>query len=185
MWHSDRPSRQGGAEGNYSARVSDLSLDGLNVAEPELAERALLACCAARRWADELIVRRPYHDLQTLERVSNAVFAELTWGDIQQGLAAHPRIGDRAQGTSAEAGWSRDEQAAAAGQLDDQLRAGNLAYEERFGHVFLICATGLPAETILDSLTARLRNDEQAERDVVREELRKIAALRLRKLVGS
>ena len=185
MWHSDRPSRQGGAEGNYSARVSALSLDGLNVAEPQLAERALLACCAARRWADELVVRRPYHDLQTLEQVSDAVFAELTWADIQQGLAAHPRIGDRPHGESTEATWSRDEQSAAAGQLEDQLRAGNLAYEERFGHVFLICATGLSAETIFDALTTRLRNDEQTERDVVREELRRIAALRLAKLVGS
>jgi 2-oxo-4-hydroxy-4-carboxy-5-ureidoimidazoline decarboxylase len=175
----------GNGAGNYSARMPVLSLDGLNAAEPELAERALLACCAARRWADELVVRRPYQDVQTLERVSNGIFAELTWADVEQGLAAHPRIGERAGGESTEAAWSRDEQAAAAGQLQDQLRAGSLAYEERFGHVFLICATGLSAETILEALTARLRNDEQTERDVVREELRKIAALRLRKLVGS
>jgi len=164
--------------------VSELSLDGLNAAEPGSAERALLACCAARRWADELVVRRPYHDMQTLERVSDAIFAELTWTDIQQGLAAHPRIGDRPHGGSTEAAWSRDEQSAATGQLDDQLRAGNLAYEERFGHVFLICATGLPAVSILDALTTRLGNDENTERGVVREELRKIAVLRLRKLVG-
>jgi 2-oxo-4-hydroxy-4-carboxy-5-ureidoimidazoline decarboxylase len=183
MWHSDRPSRPGCANGNYSARVSDLSLDGLNAAEPALAERALLACCAARRWADELVVRRPYHDVETLEQVSNAIFAQLTWADIEQGLTAHPRIGDRASGDSKEAAWSREEQSAA-GQ-HDQLRDANVAYEQRFGHVFLICATGLSADTILASLNQRLRNDEQAERDVVREELRKIAALRLRKLVGA
>lgn len=163
--------------------MPDLSLDGLNAAEPALAERELLACCAARRWADELIVRRPYHDVDTLERVSNAIFEQLTWADIEQGLTAHPRIGDRARGDSKEAAWSREEQSAAGPH--DQLRAANLAYEERFGHVFLICATGLSAETILDALTTRLRNDEQTERDVIREELRKIAALRLRKLVGA
>src|SRR5947209_1611389 len=119
MWHSDQIGRHDGGPGNYSARMPDLSLDGLNAAEPELAERELLACCAARRWADELIVRRPYHDLATLQRVSDAVFAELTWADIEQGLAAHPRIGERAHGETREAAWSRGEQAAAAGQLDD------------------------------------------------------------------
>lgn len=185
MWRSERPSRHSGAGGNYSARVSELSLDGLNAAEPALAERELLACCAARRWADELIVRRPYQDVPTLERVSDAIFARLTWTDIEQGLAAHPRIGERAAGESREAAWSRDEQSAATGRPDDQLRAANEAYEERFGHVFLICATGLSAQTILEALNRRLGNDEETERGVVHEELRKIANLRLRKLVGA
>jgi 2-oxo-4-hydroxy-4-carboxy-5-ureidoimidazoline decarboxylase len=165
--------------------MPDLSLEGLNVAEPERAERELLACCAARRWADELIVRRPYPDVRTLERVSDAIFAELTWADIEQGLAAHPRIGERAAGDSREAAWSRAEQAAAAdGDPQQQLRAGNLAYEQRFGRVFLICATGRSAAEILAVLNERLDNDEGTERAVVRDELRKIAALRLRKLVG-
>jgi 2-oxo-4-hydroxy-4-carboxy-5-ureidoimidazoline decarboxylase len=166
--------------------MPELSLDGLNAAEPEPAERELLACCAARRWADELIVRRPYHDVETLERVSDTIFAELTWADIEQGLAAHPRIGERAQGETREAAWSRAEQSAAAtDQLQDQLRRANLDYEQRFGHVFLICATDLSAAAVLEALTKRLANDEPAEQAVVREELRKIATLRLRKLVGT
>jgi 2-oxo-4-hydroxy-4-carboxy-5-ureidoimidazoline decarboxylase len=184
MWRSDRMGRHGGGIGNYSARMPDLSLDGLNAAEPELAERELLACCASRRWADELVVRRPYPDLATLRRVSDAVFAELTWADIEQGLAAHPRIGDRPAGATREATWSRDEQSSAAGQLHDQLTKGNLDYERRFGHVFLICATGLSADSVLGALRTRLANDVDTEHAVVRAELRKIAALRLGKLVG-
>lgn len=164
--------------------MPELSLDALNVAEPSQAERELLACCAARRWADELIVRRPYHDLATLETVSDTIFAELSWADIEQGLAAHPRIGERAAGADREASWSRDEQSAAAG-AGDELRAGNVDYEQRFGHVFLICATGRSADDIRGNLRDRLTNDEPTERAVVREELRKIAKLRLRKLVGS
>jgi len=185
MWHPDRSTRQSGREDNYSARVSELSLDGLNTAEPAVAERELLACFAARRWADELVVRRPYHDVGTLEQVSDTIFAELSWADIEQGLAAHPRIGERAEGTQRDAAWSRAEQSAAAGDGDtsERLRAGNVDYERRFGHVFLICATGLSADDILASLRDRLTNDERTERAVVREELRKIAALRLRKLV--
>ena len=159
-------------------------LDALNTAEPEQAERELLACCAARRWADELVARRPYHDVETLRRVSDLVFAKLDWADLEQALAAHPRIGERAAGDGREAAWSRAEQSAASGSADE-LRAGNLAYEERFGRVFLICATGLSAGEILAALRARLGNDEETERGVVREELRKIISLRLGKLVGA
>jgi 2-oxo-4-hydroxy-4-carboxy-5-ureidoimidazoline decarboxylase len=162
-------------------------LEKLNEAEPERAERELLACCAAHRWADELIVRRPYRDVRTLEQVSDAIFAQLEWADLEEALAAHPRIGERVTGESREASWSRDEQAAVHGDLDlqEQLRDANVEYEKRFGHVFLINATGLSAEEILGELLSRLGNDDSTERDVVREELRKIATLRLRKLVGA
>jgi 2-oxo-4-hydroxy-4-carboxy-5-ureidoimidazoline decarboxylase len=158
------------------------SLDVFNVAEPAVAEHDLLACCAARRWADELLARRPYHDLAQLRSVSERVLAALEWADLEQALAAHPRIGERATGNSTEAGWSRDEQAGAT--PNDDLVAGNLLYEERFGHVFLICATGLSGEQMLTALRQRLGNDPEAERDVVREELRKIVDLRLGKAFG-
>jgi 2-oxo-4-hydroxy-4-carboxy-5-ureidoimidazoline decarboxylase len=167
---------------------SESTLDTLNAAEPERAERELMACCAARRWADELLVRRPYRDADQLVTVSDTVFAKLGWPDIEEALAAHPRIGERAAGESREATWSRAEQAAAAGEDDAvtaELREGNLAYESRHGRVFLICATGLSAPEIVSALRERLDNDEETERGVVREELRKIVGLRLRKLVGS
>lgn len=155
------------------------SLDAFNTAEPAVAEHDLLACCAARRWADELLARRPYHDLPQLRSVSEQVLLRLGWADVEQALAAHPRIGERVAGDSAEAAWSRAEQAGAT--PGDELVAANRAYEERFGHVFLICATGLSGEQMLTALRARMGNDPDAERDVVREELRKIVDLRLGK----
>jgi 2-oxo-4-hydroxy-4-carboxy-5-ureidoimidazoline decarboxylase len=162
-------------------------LESLNEAEPGHAERELLACCAAQRWADELVVRRPYQDVRTLEQVSDAIFARLEWSDIEEALAAHPRIGEGVTGESREASWSRDEQAAARGDLEvqEQLRDANAEYEKRFGHVFLINATGRSAEEILAALRERLGNDDDTERRTVREELRQIANLRLRKLVGA
>jgi 2-oxo-4-hydroxy-4-carboxy-5-ureidoimidazoline decarboxylase len=166
----------------------DTPLDRLNVAEPATAERELLACCASRRWADELLARRPYHDLAGLRRVSHTVLAELGWADVEQALAAHPRIGERAAGDGREAGWSRGEQAGVAGAsalTAEDLAAGNVAYEERFGYVFLICATGLTGEQMLTALRERLGNDPDAERDVVRAELAKIVDLRLGKAFGS
>lgn len=160
--------------------MSDQSpLDRLNLEEPAAAEQDLLACCASRRWADELLARRPYHDLAQLRGVSEQVLRALTWADVEQALAAHPRIGDRAKGDTTEAGWSREEQAGAT--PSDDLVAGNRAYEERFGHVFLICATGLSGADMLAALKSRLGNEPEAERDVVREELRKIVDLRLGK----
>jgi len=163
--------------------MSDLSaLDRLNLEEPAAAEHDLLACCASRRWADEILARRPYHDLAQLRSVSELVLRALAWTDVEQALAAHPRIGERAAGETKEAGWSREEQAGAG--TNDDLLAGNVAYEERFGYVFLICATGLSGEEMLTALRTRLGNDPDAERDVVREELRKIVDLRLGKAFG-
>lgn len=160
--------------------MSDQSpLDRLNLEEPAAAEHDLLACCASRRWADELLARRPYHDLAQLRSVSEQVLQALTWADVEQALAAHPRIGERATGDAKEAGWSREEQAGAT--PSDDLVAGNRQYEERFGHVFLICATGLSGTDMLAALKSRLGNDPETERDVVREELRKIVDLRLGK----
>lgn len=163
-------------------------LDRLNVAEAARGERELLACCASRRWADELLARRPYRDLAALRRVSHAVLGELSWADVEEALAAHPRIGERAAGSGPEAVWSRAEQAGAAevsARTRDDLVAGNLAYEERFGHVFLICATGLPAEAMLRALRERLGNDVETERRVVRAELTRIVDLRLGKAFTS
>jgi 2-oxo-4-hydroxy-4-carboxy-5-ureidoimidazoline decarboxylase len=159
-------------------------LDRLNVAEPAAAERELLACCASRRWADELLARRPHHDLDGLRSLSRTVVAKLRWADVEEALAAHPRIGERAPGEGREAAWSRSEQAGAATastEAAEDLAAGNVAYEERFGHVFLICATGLSAEDMLLALRQRLGNDPDTERDVVRVELAKIVDIRLGK----
>jgi 2-oxo-4-hydroxy-4-carboxy-5-ureidoimidazoline decarboxylase len=112
-----------------------------------------------------------------------AAFEALAWDDIVESMNAHPRIGDRARAS----GWSAAEQsgAASAGETVQQALAdGNLAYEERFGHVFLICATGRSGQDMLDQLRARLGHDPDAERAVVREELLKITRLRLAKLLG-
>jgi 2-oxo-4-hydroxy-4-carboxy-5-ureidoimidazoline decarboxylase len=91
------------------------------------------------------------------------------------------------EGGTRDGGWSRQEQAGVAGASANTLAAlaaGNRTYEERFGQVFLICATGLSAAEMLTALRARLGNDADTEAKVVREELRKITGLRLRKLLG-
>ena len=159
------------------------TLAAFNAASPEAAERDVLACCESRSFARRIVGDRPYRDAAALYDAVTAAFEALTWDDIVESMNAHPRIGDR----PASAGWSAAEQsgaAAASDQVRQGLAEGNLAYEERFGHVFLICATGLSGQQMLDQLRTRLNNDSQAERTVVRRELQKITQLRLAKLLS-
>ncbi|QXJ26862.1 2-oxo-4-hydroxy-4-carboxy-5-ureidoimidazoline decarboxylase [Actinomadura graeca] len=158
----------------------------MNSLDAEAARAELLTCCTARRWADAVIAGRPYADPAALRAASAAALAAQDWAGIEEALAAHPRIGDRVGGQDREAAWSRAEQSGVDGAADglrDALAAGNRAYEERFGHVFLICATGLGGEEMLAALRARLRNDPGTERAVVRQELAKIVELRLGRLL--
>jgi 2-oxo-4-hydroxy-4-carboxy-5-ureidoimidazoline decarboxylase len=177
------------------------------------AEEELLTCCAAPSWAAALAAGRPYTNLASVLAASDKAFAAMTAADLTAAVAAHPRIGDRGTGKPAgpaasskdaarrgepsriptghegtrDGEWSRQEQAGVAGASADTLAAlaaGNRTYEERFGQVFLICATGLSAAEMLTALHARLGNDADSEAKIVREELRKITGLRLRKLLG-
>lgn len=145
----------------------------------------LLACCDVPAWADAVLAGRPYADLDSLLTVADSAARTFTAEDVDRALAAHPRIGERADGSSVDAKWSRGEQSGVSQDLATAaaLMAGNQAYEQRFGRVFLICATGLSAEQILAALQARLGNDDETEAATVAEELRKIAILRLRKAI--
>lgn len=138
------------------------------------------------RWGEEIIAARPFTDREALLEASRTAADPFTDEEIDQALSHHPRIGERAEGGSVEAGLSRAEQEAIDpqdAQLQQALRAGNLAYEERFGRVFLIRAAGRSPAQILEALEARLENDPVHERRVVAEQLREIAVLRLEGLV--
>lgn len=156
------------------------TLGFFNAAPEQDAERTVLACCASGTFAKAMAGGRPYPDPAALLAAIDAVFAALNWDDIVEAMSEHPRIGDRA----VRGGMSAAEQSGAAAASDEVrqgLADGNLAYEQRFGHVFLICASGLSGQEMLDQLRARLDNDEGAERTVVRDELRKITRLRMTK----
>ncbi len=163
-----------------------MSLAAFNDLPQAQAEEELRACCAARAWARAVAAARPYPGHAELREVAAGAVAALSWPDIEQALAAHPRIGERAAGASREAAWSRQEQsgATAAGeQTAAALIEANRAYEERFGHVFLIFASGRSAEQMLAAARERLDHDEATEREVVRRELTAITLLRLERLV--
>jgi 2-oxo-4-hydroxy-4-carboxy-5-ureidoimidazoline decarboxylase len=163
-----------------------ISLAGWNALSSAEAERELLTCCAAPLWAAALVQERPFLAVGAVLDASDRILDGLAWTDLRPALDAHPRIGERIRRQGTEADWSRREQAGAQNADESTTRAlveANEAYEERFGHVFLIFATGKSAGEMLAAARERLRNDEVSEQAVVRDELAKITRLRLERLL--
>ncbi len=160
----------------------------LNDASADDAHAMLLRCCGSTRWAFAMSERRPFDD--TLFTVADEEFAQLTRPDWLEAFAAHPRIGDidglRAKYAST-ATWSLGEQSGAA-NADEQtlhdLAAGNRDYEARFGHIFIVYATGKSAGEMLTLLRQRLPNDADTELAIAAAEQVKITRLRLEKLLS-
>ncbi|MGE3286049.1 MAG: 2-oxo-4-hydroxy-4-carboxy-5-ureidoimidazoline decarboxylase [Pseudonocardia sp.] len=149
---------------------------------PEDEARAVLErVCSSPRWAHRLVRARPHRCRAALAAEADAALADLPEDEIDLALAGHPRIGERSEHAS-----SQREQAGVASAGADvrtALREGNRAYEERFGHVYLVCADGRSADELLAVLRMRLGNDPATERRVLREELRRINRLRLERLL--
>lgn len=156
-----------------------MTLTAFNSASPADAEAAMLVCCASRTLAARLAAGRPYATADALGAAIESAFATLTWDDVLEAMSGHPRIGDRVTGTSAA------EQSGVTDSTRAALMAANQEYEARFGHVFLICASGLSGAEMLAALQERLNNPPQAERTVATHELLKITLLRARKLADS
>ncbi|GID27247.1 2-oxo-4-hydroxy-4-carboxy-5-ureidoimidazoline decarboxylase [Paractinoplanes brasiliensis] len=152
-------------------------------------EEDLLACLAAPAWGSAVIAGRPYARRDDILAAADAAARALSLDDVLTGLSAHPRIGERAGGDTREAAWSRREQSAAAQSADEVTKAAlieaNRAYEGKFGHVFLIFASGRTQEDILAAARERLTNDPAAEREIVADELRKIGRLRLERVLDA
>ena len=163
------------------------TLGDFNDESADEAVQALRGCNAAPRFAAEVVAGRPYRDVETLVARAEEVARALPWADVAMALAAHPRIGDRVVGSSAEAESSRREQSSmedADAAIREALIEGNRAYEERFDHVFLIRAAGRTPAEMLAELRRRLHNDPETEQAEVIEQLAQITALRVKGLVS-
>jgi 2-oxo-4-hydroxy-4-carboxy-5-ureidoimidazoline decarboxylase len=150
------------------------------------AREQLRACNAAERFVSELAAGRPYTSAADVADTAEAVSRGLSWAEVSRALDAHPRIGDQARGDTAQARSSRAEQASmdsAGDAVRSALAEGNRAYEERFGHVYLIRAAGRSPAQLLAELQRRLGNDAETERGEVTRELAEITRLRVERLV--
>lgn len=181
------------SDATVSARPdSREALGRLNELPREEALAALLACCGARRWAEAVADERPFHDEARLFESADRVWWSLRREDWLEAFRSHPKIGERkverATGEAAR-NWSEQEQSAAArGATRETLGAlaeANRVYENRFGHIFIVCATGKTSDEMLELLRRRLPNEPDAELRIAAEEQRRITRLRLRKLLGA
>lgn len=139
-------------------------------------------CVAVDRWARALADGRPYADRAALLANADALSASLTDDEIGRALADHPRIGERTRAGSMSA---REQSGVDGATLADRLLAANRAYEDRFGHIYLVCASGRGGEDLLADVATRMANDPATERGVVRRELGRIARLRLERIIGT
>ena len=165
------------------------ALEGLNSLPREEAEAEFLKCCGSTLWARRMAEERPFHDLQRLLAQADAEWWALDPEDWLEAFSRHPKIGERESAreqASAARSWSEQEQAgtkSADEETKRQLAAANREYESKFGHIYIVCATGKTAAEMLSLCTERLSNDPGQELRVAAEEQRRITHLRLRKLL--
>lgn len=160
-----------------------MRIDEFDHADAEAAASVVGVWAAIPAWVDAVVAGRPYASVDALTARVAALSDRWTAADLDAALAQHPRIGQHPSGPGAEAAASRREQASmtdAGAAVTAAIAAGNLAYEERFGRVFLIRATGRPPEEILAELERRLGNDDETETAEALSQLAEIAILRLR-----
>ena len=142
----------------------------------------LRSCCGSSKWIEEFARARPFSDWDEMTRAADRIWSKLGSDDWMEAFRAHPRIGQPVIPRS----WTSEEQSgarSASKETLDALAAGNIEYEKKFGHIYLVCATGRSAENMLANLRERMKNDAATEIRVAAEEQRRITQLRLEKLV--
>jgi len=174
-----------------SARTTSDSITAFDALPEEAAAEQLASCCGSREWVRKMLARRPFGTSDALLGAADELWWSLAADDWLEAFAHHPRIGERdaaAARSARAASWSADEQRGAGAAADDvraALAEGNREYERRFGHIYLVCATGKSADELLALLRARLSNDPATELRVAAGEQAKITRLRLEKMLSA
>jgi len=164
-------------------------LEQLNQTAKEMAEADFLNCCGSPTWARMMTEARPFADVAALLKQAGQIWLNLESQDWLEAFAAHPKIGARkavSRQSAQFAEWSEAEQSGtqtAADSLREELEKANRLYEEKFGFIFIVCATGKSAEEMLDLCRRRIRNNADSEIRIAADEQRKITEIRLKKLL--
>jgi len=167
-----------------------MTLDQLNRLSEADATAAFTQCCSAQRWVERMVIDRPFESLAEMLEISDRIWEECDVDDYLEAFQGHPRIGDvdsLAKKYANTKGWAGGEQKGVEGaerEVLERLAQGNADYEEKFGHIFIVCATGKSAAEMLALLEARMNNDPEHEISVAAEEQNKITRIRLKKLLA-
>jgi 2-oxo-4-hydroxy-4-carboxy-5-ureidoimidazoline decarboxylase len=167
-----------------------MTLDELNALPEAEAHEAFARCCGASRWVGQMVARRPFVGVQSVLGIAFGFWMGLGPEDWREAFTHHPRIGDleslkrRFASTADLASREQSAVAAASRVVLEALAEGNRAYEERFGYIFIVFASGRSAEEMLALLKDRLGNDPEAELRIAAKEQWKIMRLRLDTMLG-
>ena len=165
-------------------------IEWLNALPPDEAAKELLQCCGSSSWAQQVVKDRPYQSLDELIASANGIWLSLNPGDWLEAFRSHPKIGEKkaAEAVSEQSRqWSGQEQAGvsnASPETVNSLATLNRAYEQKFGFIFIICATGKTPEEMSSALRERLEHDAEAELPIAAAEQSRITELRLKKLIS-
>lgn len=164
-------------------------LERLNLLPTREAEKEFLKCCGSQRWAKRMVDARPFASVEELMAKADRIWWELEPQDWLEAFHSHPKIGEKkaAAATSTEAQkWSEAEQAGTRGSAPGTMQALadlNRKYEEKFGYIFIVCATGKSSEEMLEILRERMNKVPEDELSIAAGEQAKITQLRLNKLI--
>ena len=161
----------------------------LNSLPADDAAKELLQCCGSKRWARQMSDERPYENLADVITNANETWWSLDRDDWLEAFRSHPRIGEKKAAGSVSAqskAWSGQEQAgvnSASAETTNTLATLNHAYEQKFGFIFVICATGKTSDEMLAALRERLEHNAAEELPIAAAEQCEITELRLKKLL--
>lgn len=162
-----------------------------NTLDAETAAREALPCCGSQAWATEIASKRPIADEACLIEASSAAWLALPQDAWREAFDSHPRIGQKnpqSHATTESLRWSAQEQRSALSEdyaVKLALEEANRRYEQKFGRIFIVCASGKTSVEILAILEARMKNDAATELRESVEQQRQITELRLRRWLES
>ncbi|HKX30740.1 MAG TPA: 2-oxo-4-hydroxy-4-carboxy-5-ureidoimidazoline decarboxylase [Blastocatellia bacterium] len=169
--------------------MGETGIQRLNAASREEAFADLLACCGSIKWAQRMTDLRPYADWASIREAAERLWWELRPDDWLEAFASHPKIGERQaerNRSTQSAAWSAGEQSGIRDATEETLAAlaeANRTYQDRFGYIFIICATGKQTAEMLAQCRQRLSNDPETEFRIAAAEQHQITEIRLKKLI--
>lgn len=166
-----------------------MTLEELNELDADGAVAELTKCCGAHNWVDRMVDARPFEDNDEMLEIAKKIWFDSTESDWLEAFTHHPKIGDvdslskKYSNTKTWAGKEQQGVDSATTEVIQKLADLNTRYEEKFGFIFIVCATGMSAGEMLEILESRIGNEHDEELKIATGEQHKITILRLRKLV--
>jgi len=166
-----------------------MNIEELNSLASDEAIKTLSDCCASESWVEGVVDTRPFSSLDDLKNKADEVWFSLSKEDWLQAFSGHPKIGDvdslkkKYASTKELAQGEQSGVDSASTVVIEELAACNKEYEDRFGYIFIVCATGKSADEMLAILKTRLPNEAEEELQIAAKEQSKITKIRLEKLL--